>query len=682
MVLSLDALTSNCASRSFCHYLFVEDLKSLVYIEMFLVIAIILFSLYSYYRSFFKGYDIKILLTNNYVKKLYRVAQYVLLQRKILREKYPGLMHAMIFYGFTILLIATIIRAIDYYVYTYTGRALLIDLSYMVYKLVADLGGLVALAGLIMAVIRRLFKLTRDLPNYKEDIVILVLLIVIVLTGFLLDAIDYLIYRAPWIGPYNIGGLIFSYLIPDLGYDSLVLLYRSLWVFHLSIVMISLAVIMYSKLSHIVISSLNVIFSEDKLSVEKSFSPIRDIDKIIESGKRIGVIELRDTGWIQRLNYLACIRCARCHNQCPANLSGKLLSPMNLMIKMRNAMEMNQWNREIIPVIIEPEVVWSCVTCGACVNTCPVLIDHVNTIADLRRGLFFVGKEIPDEVLSISYNTLRVGNPYAYNPIEREEWIKTLVNRGLVEIASEDKEYDILYWIGCNTSYDPNLRDIAESILEILKQVGLSVAILLEETCCGEPVRRIGDEVSFYEIAKGNHEKLSKYKFKRLLVSCPHGYTIFKRDYPSIGFSINKDIIHHSQLLKELLNKKIIIPGEIPERKVTYHDPCYLGRWNGVYDEPREVIKSIKGIRLVEMPRSREKSFCCGGGGGHVLFEIKRGVRISKLRIEEAKESGAEAIVTACPICNIMLRAEAPNYNIEVIDLAVLLRKSLKSGQE
>lgn len=670
---------SQCLARSFCHYLFVEDLRPLVYVEMSIIAFVLFFSLYDYYNRFFRDYGLRSFLSNNYYKKLYRFVVYSLLQRRVVRDKYTGAMHLLIYGGFGVLLIGTLVRALDYYFYEISGgRNMLENYSYYIYKLIIDLGGLAALIGLLLALIRRSLGLTRDLPNSKEDYAIIITLLVIILTGFALDGILYKLYRGDWAGYYDLSGYLFSYFFRDLDTNQMIQIYRFIWVTHLTIAMISIGVLMYTKLSHIVISSLNIIYSEERLSIETTFKPIRDIEKLVEKGQGIGVIKLRDTSLFQRINYLACVKCARCHNKCPANLSGKLLSPMRIMMKMREAMDEEYWDREVAPVIIEPEAVWSCVTCGACINSCPVLINQVSTIADLRRGMFSTNQFIPDEVISISYNVMRTGNPYGSNPYEREEWIRSLASRQLVYIASENEEYDILYWTGCVISYDPNARIIAENLLEILRRAGLKVAVMLEEACCGEPVRRIGDELGFVEIAKSNYEKITKYRFKRLLVACPHGYTVFTRDYPSIGYSLNKEIIHHSQLLKELIDRGIIKPGELSSTKATYHDPCYLGRWNRIYEEPREVIKSIKGVEFVEMPRNRENSFCCGGGGGHVFFEIKRGVRISRLRAEEAHRTGARILVTACPICNTMLRAEAPDYNLEVIDLAVLLNRSLE----
>ncbi|MEZ0289974.1 MAG: (Fe-S)-binding protein [Sulfolobales archaeon] len=665
----------NCSPDTFPHYLFTQDLKPLVYIELVLSLIFILGGLFYYYYKYFRDYSLRVFFIFSW-NNFYRFIRYVFLQKKVLEEVLPGSLHFGIFYGFLILIVATLVRAVDYYYSEYTGTHLVYGYSYAILKLIFDLGGLLALAGLLIALYRRIARLTKDLPNTLEDLTVLVVLIVIVLSGFILEGVTYTICRSSWPFYYNPVGYLFTHIFSSYDTDRLILVYRATWIFHLTVALITISVTPYTKLSHILFSSLNVYYSTELLKPETTYKPVADIDRRIEERGYVGVKKLRDTTWLQRLNYLACIKCARCHNNCPAVQSGKILSPMKLITDLRSSMDDNKWDTDLVPTIIDPEVVWSCVTCGACIRACPVLINHVETIADIRRSLMSTGENTPNEVLSLSYNIMRVGNPYGYNPVERENWISELVSRGLVEFAEEDREYDILYWIGCNTSYDPNLRRVAEDLLEILRSLNLRVAVLRDETCCGEPARRIGDELTFREIAKNNYEKLSKYKFKKLLLSCPHGYTVFRRDYNSLGLRISADIVHHTQLLSELIEKGLIRPGELRIR-ATYHDPCYLGRWNGVYEEPRKIIRSVRGLDFVEMPRSREKSFCCGGGGGHAFFEIKRGVRISRLRVEEAHRTGAGVLVTSCPICNTMLRAEASEYNLEVVDIATLLKRSM-----
>ena len=265
---------------------------------------------------------------------------------------------------------------------------------------------------------------------------------------------------------------------------------------------------------------------------------------------------------------------------------------------------------------------------------------------------------------------MRTGNPYGGNPFEKEEWLRKLIEQGLVEEAREGEEYDYIYWVGCAVAYDPRLRSTAEALLRLLKKAGLRVAVILDQNCCGEPARRIGDELLFSDLVKQNAELLSRYRFKKLLVSCPHGFNVFAREYPLYGVKI--PVEHHSVVLARLIREgKLKISKRLP-LKVTYHDPCYLGRWNKIYEEPREVIRrSVNEFK--EMPRNRENSFCCGGGGGGVFYDIKIGKRISRVRAEEAASTGAKIIAVACPFCNVMLASEAPEFDMEVKDISELL---------
>ena len=457
--------------------------------------------------------------------------------------------------------------------------------------------------------------------------------------------------------------------------DTLVAIYRVIWLTHMLLAVFSVAFIPYTKLYHIVAGGIfNTFFS--RLDHPSAFKHIPNIDEIVEKGGIPGSNHLKGFTWKQRMDYDACIKCARCTDNCPATLSEKPLSPMDLIIKLREIMDKEEYEAKLVPDLIEPDIIWSCVTCGSCVYQCPMLIHHVETITDIRRALLGEGENVPPELMQVSYNLMRYSNPLAYNPMERENFIKELIEETGVEIAEPDKEYDYIYWLGCNTSYDPNARPVAKALLKILSKAGLKVAILAEESCCGEPARRIGDELMFKELVKMNEDTLKKYKFKKLLVNCPHGYNIFKYEYPLYG--VNIEVIHHSQLLNELLAEGKIKPQKkIDLGRVTYHDPCYLGRWNGIYDEPRNVLRAALKNSIIEMSRSKGRSLCCGAGGGHLFFELKRGVRIGKLRVEDIKAVNANTVAIACPFCNIMIKSEVPE-EIKVLDIAEILADSLE----
>ena len=684
------------------HFVMVSDLKPVVYVTALVVAIVLLYALYEGYRRWTRGGE-KIEYGPISTRLKYFV-KYALLQWKVLRHRFPGLMHLLIFGGMGWLLVATLLRALESDVLLpLADKRFLVGTTFEVYKLLNNIAGLSVIIGSTVAIIRRALKLTPNLPQDKTYYAVHLGFITIVVTGFMLDGMaaaatpSRAAVESPFWDP--IGYFVFNWASHKT-LDSIALIYRPLWLFHFFLAQLMLALIPYTNLWHIATASLNVALARTEPAVAAAYKAVEDIDERIEEEKPIGVVKLSDTTWKQRLDYEACTSCMRCTNACPAAASGKILSPQKIITKLRDAMYEGKWDTEVTSddmgvLKIDPEEVYSCVTCGACVNECPVLINHVETIIDIRRGLISTGsEEVPEDAQNALYNMMQQGNPFGFNPAEREEWIQQLAEKyGDDIIATEDEEYDYLYWIGCVTSYDPRIRPVAENIIKILKNAGFKIAVLAEETCCGEPARRIGEETLFVEMMKQNLEILSQYKFKKLLVNCPHGYTVFKHDYKKyINYLKNNEetrelaeflekleVEHHSQVLARLVREGKIKPSKELKAVVTYHDPCYLGRWNGVYEEPRSVIRSIPGLRLVEMPRNRDRSFCCGGGGGHMFFEIKRGERLSVIRTKEAAETGARIVAVACPMCNTMFRAEADNFNLEVRDIAELLGEAVDS---
>ncbi len=635
------------------HFLYVDDLEILVYICLSLAVIIFLYGLYRGYRRWFIDEAPPI---DNFGARLVNLLRYGLLQAKVFYKFFIGTLHGMVFIGFIVLLIGTLLRALEYDIFIrFLDSRILVSGVYLVFKLSMNIGGAIAIIGLSGLVIRRLVFKPKYLPNMTEDIIIPLLLLYILITGFFLDGVSTWAYRRDWIGPYDPIGMFISVSLDK--YPWIVSLYRVVWLTHMSLAIFMVAYIPYTKLFHMISGGiLNTFFARDYHP--SAFRSVPNIDEIVEQGGYPGAGRLSDFTWKERMDYDACIKCARCTENCPATLTGKVLSPMNIILDLRRAMDDGDFTRDIIPSYIDPEALWSCVTCGACVYQCPMLIHHVESIIDMRRYLFGVGEHVPDEVLEPSYNIMRYGNPMGNDPMDRKSFLDELVNKFEVVYAEEGVEYDYLYWIGCQSSYDPNARGIVEAMFKLFSEAGVKAAVLRDEGCCGEPVRRIGDELLFKDLVSSNGEKLSKYKFKYLVVNCPHGYNVFKHEYPLFGYNFN--VLHHTQLINKFIEEGKINPAKKFDVSVTFHDPCYLGRWNGVFEEPRSIVRSVAGNLFREMPRSRERSFCCGGGGGHLFFEIKRGERISKVRVEEAINMNARILAVACPFCKIMLGSEAP----------------------
>ncbi len=687
------------ASPHIDHFIMVEDLEPIVYIVATITAAVILYSLYiAYKRWTYGGERLEISPVRLRLKNL---VKYALLQWKVVRHRFPGTVHLLIFLGMGWLLVATSLRAIDDHFIRFIGGHF-----FIAYKFLSNIAGLMVLFGSIIAIVRRALRLTPNLPQDPVYYVVHVLFITIVITGFFLDglvAAHPLSSRHPYESPSwdPVGYFIYKWA-SSLSPDQIESLYRPLWLFHMLIAQLTLALIPFTNLWHIAASTLNVTLArpEPPAAAVRAYP---DIDERIEEEKPIGIVKLSDTTWKQRMDYEACTSCMRCTNACPAYASGKLLSPRDVIVTMRDMMLNGEWDEQVwseeengtARIRLNPEAVWSCVTCGACVNECPVLIHHVDTILDVRRGMMSTGSErVPEDALNALYSIQQTGNPFGYNPADREDWIREMADRlGDDIIAEPGVEYDYIYWIGCVASYDPRIRPVAENVIRLLKKAGYKVGVLLDEGCCGEPARRMGEETLFVEIMKMTLENLSQYTFKKLLVHCPHGYHVFKNEYkkyldylrqneetkPLAELLEKLEVEHHSVVLARLVREGKIRAPKSLNYTVTFHDPCYLGRWNGHYEEPRQVLKSIPGVRLVEMPRSKDKSFCCGGGGGHMFFEIKRGARISRIRAQEAAETLEKAggdrriVAVACPYCNTMFRGEAEDFGFEVKDIAELL---------
>jgi Fe-S oxidoreductase len=347
---------------------------------------------------------------------------------------------------------------------------------------------------------------------------------------------------------------------------------------------------------------------------------------------------------------------------------------MEVMLDMRDLQRKEEWDETVWPGHVDVEAIWSCVMCGACVEECPLLLDQAETLMELRRGVYFEEAHVSRDVQLISNNIMKRGNPYGFSSSEKEPWIMELIEKELCELAEENEEYDYLLWIGCVTSFDPQIRKSTESFLRLMKKAGYRIAVLADEQCCGDPARRVGDELMFFETVTINQEILEGYKYGKLITSCPHCYNSFKNEYKGYGYE--PDVEHSTVTLSQLLKEGKLKPMVPVETTITFHDSCFLGRWNDIYQAPRDIITSVPGVKLVEMERNQSKAFCCGGGGSQLFYEIEEGERISKMRVKEAEKTGASSMVVACPYCNTMFVGE--DSEMSIMDINELLEKSIK----
>ena len=396
-----------------------------------------------------------------------------------------------------------------------------------------------------------------------------------------------------------------------------------------------------------------------------------------------GISDAASISWKGLLDMASCTECGRCQSQCPAWHTDKPLSPKLLIMALRDhALANIPKEGPIVGETISPDVLWSCTTCGACVNECPVDIEHIDHIVNMRRFQVLVESEFPTELGNTFRNLEKAGNPWGANRTDRDAWIAE-VDFPITVIESvipEDVEY--LFWVGCAGAYEERAKKTTKAVAELLYMSGVKFGVLgKRETCTGDPARRSGNEFLYQILSRENIETLQETfgtrGVKKVVVTCPHCFTTIGRDYKQQGFDLQ--MVHHTQLLNQLVKEGRLKPVSKSEKKLTYHDPCYLGRHNQIYEPPRELLEST-GIEITEMPRNQERSFCCGAGGGRMWMEEKIGTRINLNRVDEAIATGAEEVAVGCPFCRVMVSdgMVARESSVEVLDVAQALLRSVK----
>jgi Fe-S oxidoreductase len=440
-----------------------------------------------------------------------------------------------------------------------------------------------------------------------------------------------------------------------------------------------------------------------------------DFEEADPEKDQFGVAQVEQFTWKGLLDFSTCTECGRCQSQCPAWNTAKPLSPKLLVLSLRDhayakapyllggggkdltgeekateaqlahmdVLALAEGNRPLIGTaeeqgVIDPDVLWSCTTCGACVEQCPVDIEHVDHIVDMRRYQVLIESSFPSEAGVMLRNLENKGNPWGAPQNTREDWTKGLDFE--VPRVGETEDFDYLFWVGCAGAFEDRAKKTTRAVAKLLHEAGVNYAILGEgETCTGDPARRIGNEFVFQMLAQQNVETLQEANVKKIVATCPHCFNTLGNEYEQLGLKV--EVVHHTQLLAHLVKEGKLTPVQPVEGDVTYHDPCYLGRHNRVFDAPREVLGESVG-NLVEMPRNQERSFCCGAGGARMWMEEKIGKRINVERTEEALATGAKTIAVGCPFCYTMIgdgvTGKGEQENVEVVDVATVLLRSLK----
>ena len=620
-------------------------------------------------------------------KRLMMLLKALISQKKTFNTSYPGIFHGLIFYSFLVLLLTTIVILMDYDF----GTNIFKGKIYLLLSFAADVFGILFLIGIVMALWRRLVMKPKTLDSEKLDILWLVWLAVILLTGYVIEGLRIQSAGDPWSWISPFGGHLANFF-QNMPADRTTSLHSFFWWLHTLLVMSWIAAIPYTKFFHTLLVPMNAFFA--KLSPAGELSRI-DIEALMEDEDleaddfNIGVGKTADYTWKQRMDLDACLLCGRCEAICPASRAGQPFSPKTFIRNMRDLAttkasededggRQNQDSHDIIPAAFDENFVWFCRTCLACVEICPAYVEHVDTIFEIRRNEVNMKGRLPVQASQCLKTIESLGNPFGPQT-ERMKFTNTLD----VPVIKADETCDVLYWIGCFTSLDASKQKIAADLCSVMKKTGVDFGILGEgEHCCGDPARIMGEENMFQMMAKEQVAELNQRHFQTLLVSCPHGYNVLKNEYPQFGGSYH--VLHYTEFLYELVLAQKWDLKTDDRRKVAYHDPCYLGRYQKIYDTPRKLIDLVSP-RRIEMPDFKGKSLCCGGGGGHFWMDFKEGDRINNLRVTQAEKAGVDCIVTACPFCLHMLDDSVKLMNlenkIEVMDIASLILNSIESQE-
>jgi Fe-S oxidoreductase/nitrate reductase gamma subunit len=643
-------------------------------------------------------------------ERLGRVVKYAVAQLRILRQRYPAAMHLAIFWAMVLLFIGTLLASLDTDIFELLFEAKLLKGGfYLFYKVVLDLAGLFGLVGLGLAAYRRYIQRAPRLNIDWRFNVTLPLLAFILFSGLIVEALRLAIQQPAW-GPASVIGYPISLLFRGGSEPGLRAAHQSLWSIHFIAVAGFFALIPWTNMAHIFTSPFNIFVAPFRN--KGALKPIPNL----EQAERLGASRLTDFPWPQLTNLDACTECGRCQVVCPAYEAKQPLNPKYVILDLQHYMtekgprllgkagglaapptsqadgngaagETNGTNgKAMVGDVIRPETLWACTTCYNCVYECPVLIEHVDAIVDMRRYLTLMEGDLPPSLATTLTNIERAGNPWKLPRRKRTAWTQALDFE--VPVMANVGEADVLWWVGCAGSYDPRNQKVTRALAKILHAAGVNYAILgEEETCNGDTARRAGNEYLFQQLAQANIETLKQYKFKLILTQCPHCYNTLLNEYPQFGG--NFQVMHHTQYIEALLAEQNIRVAPRSDETITVHDPCYLGRYNDEYEAPR-ALATAGGARLVEMARSKDKAMCCGGGGARVWMEDEAGpsgsdVRVNRNRLAQIQATGAPEVAVACPFCIIMLedaRGALDVENLAIRDVAEIVADALVEPEQ
>ena len=651
-------------------------------------------------------------------------------QRKLLKWSVPGAAHAATFWGFIVLLL-TIIEA---YGALFSRTFAIPGIGHWAFiGFIEDLFALGVLAGIVTFTVIRVRnnphkegRRSRFFGSHTRAAwVVLAMIATVIVTLLIYRGAQQNTGTFPYPHAWAFASWIAAQILHPLGYGVNSVLEATFILLQLAVVLTFLVIVTYSKHLHIGLAPLNIMFSRrpnalGPLEPMRSGGKVLDFEEADPDVDVFGIGKVEDMTWKGLLDLGTCTECGRCQSQCPAWVTGKPLSPKQVILDLRDhafakapyLLADSDEARDKLPDavkaeaerpligtaeangVIDPEVIWSCTNCGACVNECPVDIEHIDHINGMRRHQVLVESAFPQEATTMLNNLERRGNPWGMAEDKRLEWIAELDFEVPVLDGRIPDDVEYLYWVGCAGALEDRAKKATKAIAELLHVAGVKFAVLGPmEACTGDPARRLGNEFVFQMLAQQNVETLNEAGVaagtgKKVIASCPHCFNTISREYPQLGG--NYEVIHHTQLLARLVEDGKLTPVTAVEEKITYHDPCFLGRHNQVYTPPRSIIDAVPGTQAEEMHRCKGKGFCCGAGGARMWLEERTGKRINEERIDEALALDPDTVTTACPYCMVMLgdavnakkAAGQAKPELEVIDVAQLLVRSVKLREQ
>lgn len=610
-------------------------------------------------------------------------------QSKLLREPVAGTVHFLIFWGFILFLFA-VIEAIIQGFYSSFNLSFLGPV-YSVITVIQDVFGLLVIIAVVTALLRRyVFKIPRlqvDKGASLDAIVILSLILIVVVSMLLQNmagiAKNNFVLHEYEVRPISAVLVNVFFDNPSIGANAA---YEVYWWIHVLTIFGFMNFLPYSKHLHVFTSIPNTYFA--------SLDPIRNTIKHLnledENAESFGASDIEQLSWKQILDGYSCTECGRCTQACPAHTVGKSLNPKEIIVDIRRrtkdkaplivdgVTESEQFQKTLVHDYVSDKVLWQCTTCMACVQECPVMIEHLDSIIDMRRDLVLTESKFPSELNAVFKSLETNYSPWAFNPADRAKWAEGLG----VKTMAEDSNCEYLFWVGCAGSYDERYKKVSQSFSKLMQIAGVEFRILgTQEKCNGDTARRLGNEYLAQMFMMENVETLNHYKVQKIVTACPHCFHSLKNEYKQFGGHF--EVYHHTELIDEMIaSKKILLNGN-NNSDVTYHDSCYLGRYNEVYDAPRKSLSAVEGINLIEMSRNKDKGFCCGAGGGRLFLEDDEGGRINEERTKEALATNAETIASACPFCMTMMTDGVKHFNkteeVKVKDIAEIILENLSA---